>query len=504
MLLIGYKTVQNRRLKGCLKNVSTIIEIETNGEKNSYIKEKKINFVNAEQSEGESPGSNIYSGCPIDLETSNSAVQFLGYGYLVVDIIETLPIEYQSAEFLLIDMDLRTEYSTGILFYDFVLFNFNYVMIRLKEGNNIEIQFKTICKYNDPFKGDPNEYTTLNMNLNQTFYLGEEITNGYWFNLAVKFDFKQKNFEVRVNNTVKARENLFTPLTIKKPLIFDTIEEMKLILDFYLQAKFYFGGYIYEQISLIITSLSRTNSGRVIVEFFRGLLEQMLYLNEQIHFSGCMRHIRINTYPLDLDDLSYLMSYVNVRFDGCPAVKNLNLLRNNAGQTRRARIETVYEGSDVREAFETTFNPFTEYFYRVVASNSQGKSASNWIVVRTPDAIPSDEINLKYLDAQATSGYFITVRNLTRFCFYCDSYNSLDNYQVFTGIVVNFVLYVSQFNGSSFLPYRSESFNCETVCLKNIRYSNKNTYVEVFQPDENLKALQLLIDTNPVTRYRDV
>ena len=230
MLLIGYKTVQNRRLKGCLKNVSTIIEIEKNGEKNSYIKEKKINFVNAEQSEGESPGSNIYSGCPIDLETSNSAVQFLGYGYLVVDIIETLPIEYQSAEFLLIDMDLRTEYSTGILFYDFVLFNFNYVMIRLKEGNNIEIQFKTICKYNDPFKGDPNEYTTLNMNLNQTFYLGEEITNGYWFNLAVKFDFKQKNFEVRVNNTVKARENLFTPLTIKKPLIFDTIEEMKSIV----------------------------------------------------------------------------------------------------------------------------------------------------------------------------------------------------------------------------------------------------------------------------------
>jgi hypothetical protein len=339
--------------------------------------------VNAEQSEGESPGSNIYSGCPIYLETSNSAVQFLGYGYLVVDIIEILPIEYQSAEFLLIDMYLRTEYSTGI--YDVVLFNFNYVMIRPKDGNNIDIQFKTICKYNDPFKGDPYEYTTLNIILNQTFYLGEEITNGYWFNLAVKFDFKQKKFEARVNNTVKARENLFTPLTIK-PLIFDTIEEMELILDYYLQAKFYFGGYIYEQISLIITSLPRKNSGRVIVEFFRGLLEQMLYLNEQLHFSCCMRHIRINTYPLDLDDLSYQMSYVNVRFDGCPAVKNL-LLRNNAGQTRRPRIETVYEGSNIREAFETTFNPFTEYFSRVVARNSQGKSASNWIVVRTPDDV---------------------------------------------------------------------------------------------------------------------
>lgn len=272
-------------------------------------------------------------------------------------------------------MDIRTEYSTGILYYDFVLFNFNYVLLRLVEGNQIEIQFKSICKYNDPLSGNPSEYSTLDLMLNQTFPLGDEITNGHWFNLAVRFDFKEKNFEVRVNRTVKVRENLYTPLTIKKPQAFETIEEINLLLDFYLQAKFYFGGYNYDQITLIITSLSRTNSGRVIVAYFRDVLEQMLWLNERLYFSGCMRNMRVNTYPLDFDNLNYLISYVNVRFDGCPSEKNLNLVDSedrSSGNGDRPRIETIYEGVDIKSAFETSFHPFTEYFYRVVASNSQG------------------------------------------------------------------------------------------------------------------------------------
>lgn len=90
---------------------------------------------------------------------------------------------------------------------------------------------------------------------------------------------------------------------------------------------------------------------------------------------------------------------------------------------------------------------------------------------------------------------------MTRFCYYCDSYNSIENYQIFTGIVIRFVLHVNQFNGSGFLPHTNETFNCETVCLKNVRYTNKNTYIEAFKPEENSNAIQLTVNTNPVTKY---
>jgi hypothetical protein len=167
----SYKTIQSRRLKGCMKRMSTILEVEKHpGEKNTRVVEKELNFGDAEPSAGEPVGSNVFSGCPISLESANNTIQFLGYGYLSVSVIETLPLEYQPTSSLRIEMDVRTQFSMGVLFYDFVLFNFQYVMVRLVEGNSIEVQYKGKLKYSDPAT---DELNVIDMVLNETFPLSK-------------------------------------------------------------------------------------------------------------------------------------------------------------------------------------------------------------------------------------------------------------------------------------------------------------------------------------------
>jgi len=167
----SFQTIQSRRFKGCMKNMSTILEIEnSHGDKNKNIIEKFVDFNDAEPSAGEPEGSSVFSGCPIGLESAENTLQFLGYGYLSVNVIETLPLEYQPTNSLLIEMDVRTQFSTGILFYDFVLFNFQYVMVRLVEGNSIEVQYKGKLKYIDPVTDDSN---VIDMVLNETFSLSK-------------------------------------------------------------------------------------------------------------------------------------------------------------------------------------------------------------------------------------------------------------------------------------------------------------------------------------------
>jgi len=151
--------------------MSTILEVEKHpGEKNTRVVEKELSFGDAEPSAGEPVGSNVFSGCPISLESANNTIQFLGYGYLSVSVIETLPLEYQPTSSLRIEMDVRTQFSVGVLFYDFVLFNFQYVMVRLVEGNSIEVQYKGKLKYSDPAT---DELNVIDMVLNETFPLSK-------------------------------------------------------------------------------------------------------------------------------------------------------------------------------------------------------------------------------------------------------------------------------------------------------------------------------------------
>jgi len=49
---------------------------------------------------------------------------------------------------------------------------------------------------------------------------------------------------------------------------------------------------------------------------------------------------------------------------------------------------------------------------------------------------------------------------------------------------------------------RNVTYDCGTVCLNNVRYTNKNAqYVEVFTQDEDYRSVELLVGTRPVTRY---
>jgi hypothetical protein len=64
-------------------------------------------------------------------------------------------------------------------------------------------------------------------------------------------------------------------------------------------------------------------------------------------------------------------------------------------------------------AFDTNFNPYTEYFYRIIAYNSQGSSASPWAVIRTSDEKPFDvNIDIDFLRINVDSGYKIKISKL--------------------------------------------------------------------------------------------
>lgn len=332
------------------------------------------------------------------------------------------------------------------------------------------------------------------------FFKGNTITNGYWFNLKLDFDFVSNDLSIYVNNTRIISTELYTSETIKINEDFNNINDMNLIFDFYLQPRFYFGGYKYSQIQQIIDNLSRSRKGREILSYFMDLFVDLLYLNERIYFSGCMKNIKINNFPLDFNDLLYIIEYKHVRFDGCPSVKNLELLESKLFNQHLPRIEIISNTTSVSEAFDSSFNSFTEYFYRVVAVNTQGESASSWILVRTPEAILENYIDLKYLDASPISGYKILVRKMSNFCYYCDSASQAN--EVFKGFTNRFVLTINEFTTSEFTFLRNVTFYCEKTCVKNYENSNKNIYNDqtaIKSSDTNSK--ELLIDTKPITEY---
>lgn len=113
-------------------------------------------------------------------------------------------------------------------------------------------------------------------------------------------------------------------------------------------------------------------------------------LDAKLFFSGCMKNIKINGFLINTNDSLSTFDYINVRFDGCPNTSNKLLLnkldQSNADSplTRRndTRVDTVYLGKS-RFMYDTSFKPFTEYFYRVTASDPFGKSAvSDWFLIR--------------------------------------------------------------------------------------------------------------------------
>ncbi|GFR82563.1 usherin, partial [Elysia marginata] len=100
-------------------------------------------------------------------------------------------------------------------------------------------------------------------------------------------------------------------------------------------------------------------------------------------FGGCLSRLEINgnKYWEEME----VVDIANTNLDGCPPYYT-----PAAEDTCQASlISVVYSGSD-RVAFDTGLTPYTDYIYRVVASNEAGEGFSSWGYGRTREgAAPS-------------------------------------------------------------------------------------------------------------------
>jgi hypothetical protein len=162
---------------------------------------------------------------------------------------------YQSEISVKIEMDLRTEYSNGLLFFDFDLNTNQYLLVRLVDSNSLEIVYRSTIKFHDPLIEDPTEFTFIEFFYNRTFSLNASVANGYWLNLRVEANFVTRILEIYVNNTKKVSDNLVTRESIGS-FYYEKIMNLDFFVNFYLEPEFYFGGfrktqYIQNLISLI-------------------------------------------------------------------------------------------------------------------------------------------------------------------------------------------------------------------------------------------------------------
>ncbi|XP_069464673.1 usherin [Ambystoma mexicanum] len=96
-------------------------------------------------------------------------------------------------------------------------------------------------------------------------------------------------------------------------------------------------------------------------------------------FGGCMRDVKF-TRGAVVNLASVSSSAVRVNLDGCPsAVSPPNCRGNDSIVVYRGKEETC---------FDFGLQPFTEYLYRVVASNPGGACASQWTHGRTRGSVP--------------------------------------------------------------------------------------------------------------------
>ncbi|NXG24709.1 USH2A protein, partial [Grallaria varia] len=98
-------------------------------------------------------------------------------------------------------------------------------------------------------------------------------------------------------------------------------------------------------------------------------------------FGGCMKDVKF-TRGAVVNLASVSSSAVRVNLDGC-------LSTDSAVNCRGNDSILVYRGKE-QSVYERGLQPFTEYLYRVVASNEGGSVASVWTRVRTRESVPQN------------------------------------------------------------------------------------------------------------------
>ncbi len=499
-----FKLIQRNRFTGCLKNVTTILEINDINLTNSTVSKTKtldFDFDKAQVANGEPENSNTIYGCPLDLE-SNGALNLLGFGYLYADLKQTMPRQFQTQNYLIIDFELRTEWNQGVIFFNFDYDNNQYVLVQLKEPNLIQIYFKSRVSYDENTSTNKLFLNYFFLSYNRTFQV-DNLANGYWSFMNLQFDFVNQSLLLIVNGTRVGFEKLANKDSVPE-IFFSQISRYTLLFNFYLDIRFYFGGYDQTAIDENIRFFLRQKPSES-KDLFLRIFNMLKDSGDNLSFDGCMKNIKINSFQIDFGDLKNIVSYKNVRFDGCPRLSIL-LTKNSAKSDnivdkRVKKINLISEGNQ-KFAFDTSFNPFTEYFYRVIASNSQGEARSDWVLLRTAESIPTDFVDIKYLRANSLTGFKLKVENLAAYCLYCDTRNRME--KIFIGIIRSFVMNVYEFNQTtqSFAIMTNFTFYCESVCLDNyndISDMYKNLFNENANKETSLE--NILIDTLPVTKY---
>jgi hypothetical protein len=141
----NYRAVQSNNFQGCLKNASTLLEIDNVNYLTSnatFVNKQTADFDfdrDAESSAGEPVKSNTIHGCPLDLESEASMIYLMGFGYFFVNARQTMPIEFQTNKFLIIDFNFRTEFSQGLLLFNYDIDNDQFMFIRLLDRNVLEV-----------------------------------------------------------------------------------------------------------------------------------------------------------------------------------------------------------------------------------------------------------------------------------------------------------------------------------------------------------------------------
>ncbi|XP_062981457.1 usherin [Elgaria multicarinata webbii] len=98
-------------------------------------------------------------------------------------------------------------------------------------------------------------------------------------------------------------------------------------------------------------------------------------------FGGCMKDVKF-TRGAVVNLASVSSSAVRVNLDGC-------LSTDSAVNCRGNDSILVYRGKE-RSVYETGLQPFTEYLYRVIASNGGGSVSSTWSRGRTRESAPQN------------------------------------------------------------------------------------------------------------------
>lgn len=181
-------------------------------------------------------------------------------------------------------------------------------------------------------------------------------------------DFVNRTFLLCLNHTLIVNTTLLNEFSVSADLD-RVVFTYDLLFSFYFNVQFYTGGFDMSRVTEILRTLDNNqNIQKYTRDTFKPLFNRFVQLDARLFFSACIRHIRINSFEVAFDDLNNVVEYKNVRFDGCPRQREAYAI---AQRETLESIKIVYSGN-ASEAFDAGFNSFTEYFYRVVASNSQG------------------------------------------------------------------------------------------------------------------------------------